>query len=235
MAGIPDHAVRQIEVPVAGTTLLVSGILLEPSAPRLLYVMAHGAGADMRHPFLETLAALLAESNIATLRYQFPYMEAGRKRPDPPNLLEATVRSVVEFALSQDEGLPLLAGGKSMGGRMTSRAAAARPLPGVRGLVFLGFPLHPPGRPGAGRAEHLFGLDLPMLFLQGTRDRFAQLDLLQHVCERLGEQATLQLVEGGDHSFGVLKRSGRTQDEVMAELAEGISDWAGQFSGRFGA
>jgi predicted alpha/beta-hydrolase family hydrolase len=188
----------------------------------------------MRHPFLETLAELLAEKSIATLRYQFPYMEAGRKRPDPPHLLEATVRSAVEVARSEAGGTPLLAGGKSMGGRMTSRAAAASPLPGVSGLVFLGFPLHPPGRPGADRAEHLYGLDLPLLFLQGTRDGFARLDLLQPVCERLGARATLHLVEGGDHSFKVLKRSGRSQGQVLEQLAEGISTWARRVSGRLG-
>lgn len=215
-----------------GSSIRVSGILLIPPKPRLLYVIGHGAGAGMRHSFLETIAGLLAARGIATLRYQFPYTEVGRRRPDPPHLLEATVRSAVEFAMIEADDLPLLAGGKSMGGRMTSRAAAASPLSAVRGLVFLGFPLHPPGRASAGRAEHLYGLDLPMLFLQGTRDRFARPDLLQSVCERLGDRATLHLVEGGDHSFAVLKRSGRTAAEVMEELAEGISAWASQIVGR---
>jgi len=187
-------------------------------------VMAHGAGAGMRHHFLESIAASLAARGVATLRYQFPYMEAGGRRPDPPGILEASVRSAVERAGAA--GLPLIAGGKSLGGRMTSSAAAASPLPGVRGLAFLGFPLHPPGQPGTRRADHLHRVDRPMLFLQGTRDPFAPVDLITQVCEGLGPRATLHLVQGGDHSFGVLKRSGRTPEAVMDELANTITDWA---------
>jgi len=185
--------------------------LLRPDGARLLYVLAHGAGAGMRHPFLEVVAQRLAERSIATLRYQFPYMEQRGRRPDPPAVAAATVRAAVIEAARVAPGLPLVAGGKSFGGRMTSTAQAEQPLPGVRGLVFLGFPLHPPGRPGDSRAEHLARVQIPMLFLQG---------------DRLGERATLQLIEGGDHSFKVLKSAGRTPDEVMTDLAAMIDGWA---------
>ncbi|MGH7536180.1 MAG: alpha/beta hydrolase family protein, partial [Gemmatimonadales bacterium] len=204
----------------------VSALLMRPTGAWALCVLAHGAGAGMRHRFLEAMAAALAERGMATLRYNFPYMEAGAKRPDPPGLAHATVRAAVERAAEVAPGLPLLAGGKSFGGRMTSGAAGSGPLPGVRGLVFLGFPLHPPGQPGTGRADHLEQVDLPMLFLQGTRDDFARLDLITAVCEELGSQATLHLVEGGDHSFAVLKRSERTAAEVLAELADAMVEWA---------
>src|SRR5437660_709288 len=187
----------------------VSGLLLRPDSARVLYVLAHGAGAGMRHPFLETIARQLAERGIGTLRYQFPYMERRASRPDPPAVAAATVRAVVAEAVRIAPGLPLLAGGKSFGGRMTSTAQAEAPIAGVRALVFLGFPLHPPGRPGDSRAEHLAQVQIPMLFLQGTRDDFADLKLLKPLVQRLGERATLHLVEGGDHSFHVLKRSGR--------------------------
>ena len=203
----------------------VSGLLLRPDGARLLYVLAHGAGAGMRHPFLEVVAQRLAERSIATLRYQFPYMEQRARRPDPPAVAAATVRAVVIEAARVAPGLALVAGGKSFGGRMTSTAQAEQPLPGVRGLVFLGFPLHPPGRPGDSRAEHLARVQIPMLFLQGDRDQFADLKLLKPVLEGLGERATLHLVEGGDHSFHVLKRSGRTDLEVMADLVETIVAW----------
>jgi len=203
----------------------VSGLLLRPDGARLLYVLAHGAGAGMRHPFLEVVAQRLAERSIATLRYQFPYMEQRARRPDPPAVAAATVRAVVIEAARVAPGLALVAGGKSFGGRMTSTAQAEQPLPGVRGLVFLGFPLHPPGRPGDSRAEHLARVQIPMLFLQGDRDQFADLKLLKRVVKSLGERATLHLVEGGDHSFHVLKRSGRTDLEVMADLVETIVAW----------
>jgi len=206
----------------------VSGLLLRPDGARLIYVLAHGAGAGMRHPFLESISQRLAERRIATLRYQFPYMEMRARRPDPPAVAAATVRAAVMEAARVAPGLPLVAGGKSFGGRMTSTAHAEAPLPGVRGLVFLGFPLHPPGRPGDSRAQHLAQVQLPVLFLQGTRDEFADLKLLRPVVTRLGERATLHLVEGGDHSFHVLKRSGRTDTEVMSELAGRIADWAGR-------
>jgi len=203
----------------------VSGLLLRPDGARLLYVLAHGAGAGMRHPFLESIAQRLAERSIATLRYQFPYMEQRARRPDPPAVAAATVRAAVIEAAGVAPGLPLVAGGKSFGGRMTSTAQAEDPLPGVRGLVFLGFPLHPPGRPAGKRAEHLAQVRIPMLFLQGDRDEFADLKLLKPVVKQLGERATLHLAEGGDHSFHVLKRSGRTDTEVMAELVETIVAW----------
>jgi hypothetical protein len=180
----------------------------------------------MRHPFLESVATSLAARGIATLRYQFPYLEAARRRPDPPAVLAATVRAALAAAARAAPDLPLVAGGKSLGGRMTSTAAAEVPLPGVRGLVFLGFPLHPPGRPGEERARHLVEVSIPMLFLQGTRDDFADLALLRPLCERLGRRATLHLVEGGDHSFAVLKRAGRTGAQVVEELSAAIEAWA---------
>lgn len=207
-------------------------LLVRPPDAWVLYVLAHGAGAGMRHRFLEAIAGSLAQRGVATLRYEFPYMEAGGGRPDPPAVLERSVRGAVERAADAAPGLPLLAGGKSLGGRMTSSAAASSPLPGVRGLAFLGFPLHPPGQPGTSRADHLDRVDLPMLFLQGTRDTFARLELLTPVCERLGSRATLHPVEGGDHSFGVQKRSGRTADEVMTELVETFVSWARDIGGK---
>ncbi|HEV8454793.1 MAG TPA: alpha/beta family hydrolase [Gemmatimonadales bacterium] len=214
----------------------VSAILRRPPDAWLLFVLAHGAGAGMRHRFLESISGTLAERGIATLRYQFPYVEAGRKRPDYPSALEATVRAAAAKAAELAPELPVIAGGKSLGGRMTSGAAAAAPLAGVRGLVFLGFPLHPPGQPGTSRADHLDRVDLPMLFLQGTRDNFARLDLITDVCEELDPNATLHVVEGGDHSFAVLKRSGRTQSEVLGELVDTTVEWArSQVLGRVGA
>ena len=204
----------------------VSGLLMRPPDARCLYVLAHGAGAGMRHPFLETIARALATREVATLRYQFPYMERRASRPDPPAVAGAAVRAAVAEAARIAPGLPLVAGGKSFGGRMTSTAQAEQPLTGVRGLVFLGFPLLPPGRPGDTRAEHLARVDVPMLFLQGTRDEFADLKLLEPLVQRLGQRATLHLVEGGDHSFHVLKRSGRTDAEVLEELTVAVGEWA---------
>jgi len=202
----------------------VSGLLDRPPDARWLYVCAHGAGAGMRHAFLERLAASLSAHGIATLRYNFLYMEAGKGRVDPPALAHAAVRAAVTAGAAQ--GLPLLAGGKSFGGRMTSQAQAAEPLPGVRGLAFCGFPLHPPGKPDTARADHLDQVQVPTLFLQGTRDEFAQLDLLQQVASRLGKRATLHLVEGGDHSFKVKKSSGKTEQDVLQELAGAMRTWA---------
>src|SRR6059036_2932032 len=206
----------------------VSGLLMRPPGARWLYVLAHGAGAGMRHPFLETFARALAERDVATLRYQFPYMERRASRPDPPAVAAATVRAAAAEAARLATELPVVAGGKSFGGRMTSTAQAEQPLPGVRGLVFLGFPLHPPGRPGDSRAEHLARVQIPMLFLQGDRDDFADLKLLKPVLEGLGDRATLHLVEGGDHSFKVLKRSGKTEADVMGEVADAMVDWTGR-------
>jgi len=204
----------------------VSAIMVRPPDAWLLYVLAHGAGAGMRHRFLESVSGALAERGVATLRYQFPYLEAGRKRPDYPAVLQATVRAAVAKAVDLEPELPIIAGGKSLGGRMTSGAAAAAALVGVRGLVFLGFPLHPPGQPGTSRADHLDRVDVPMLFLQGTRDSFARLDLITDVCEGLEPNATLHLVEGGDHSFAVPKRSGSTPLQVLGELVDTTVEWA---------
>jgi uncharacterized protein len=204
----------------------VGALLLRPAAARWLYVFGHGAGAGMEHRFMAAASARLAEVGIASLRYQFPYMAAGSRRPDSRATLLATVRAAISAAAGAAPDLPLLAGGKSMGGRMTSQAAAEAPLPGVRGLVFFGFPLHPAGRPGIERAGHLAQVELPLLFLQGERDRLADLDLLRPVCAGLGARATLHVVPEADHSFHVPKRSGRTDDEVVAELARVVAQWS---------
>jgi predicted alpha/beta-hydrolase family hydrolase len=204
----------------------VSALLLRPDDAQMLYVLAHGAGAGMRHPFLGRMAEALALRGVATLRYQFPYMERKARRPDLPAVATATVRAAVALAHRLAPELPLIAGGKSFGGRMTSTAQAAEPLPGVRGLAFLGFPLHPPGKPAVTRGEHLDAVRVPMLFLQGDRDEFAEPLLLRQVLRNLGARATLHLVNGGDHSFSVPKKSGRTADDVFAELATTIADWA---------
>src|SRR5207248_3727504 len=206
----------------------VSGLLQTPPDARSFYVMAHGAGAGMAHPFMQSMANALAGHGIATLRYQFPYMEQGSKRLDAPKLAQATVRAAVAEASRLVPELPLFAGGKSFGGRMTSQAQAVSPLPGVRGLVFLGFPLHPPGQPSDERAKHLFDVQIPMLFLQGTRDEFASLPLLEPLCERLGARATLKLFQDADHSFHVLARTGRKDAEVRDELLDALADWIGK-------
>jgi predicted alpha/beta-hydrolase family hydrolase len=203
----------------------VSGLLQAPQRARACYVLAHGAGAGMTHRFMIAAAAGLADRGIATLRYQFPYMERGSKRPDPPKLAQATVRAAVAAAQAALPKLPLIAGGKSFGGRMTSQAQATAPLPGVRGLAFLGFPLHPAGRPSAERGEHLFGVQAPMLFLQGTRDALAALDELQPLCKKLGGRATLKLFADADHSFHVPARSGRKDAEVFGELLDALAGW----------
>jgi predicted alpha/beta-hydrolase family hydrolase len=210
----------------------VSALLLRPRDARALLVFAHGAGAGMRHAFMEDLSQRLAGHRVASFRFQFPYMEQGRRRPDRRPALLATLRAAIATAGEEAGDLPLWAGGKSMGGRMTSLAAAEAKLPEVRGLVFFGFPLHAAGRPGSERGEHLARVELPMLFLQGTRDRLADLSLLGPLCRELGERATLQVVEGGDHSFHVLKRSGRSDDEVLAELAETVASWTGDLDAR---
>jgi predicted alpha/beta-hydrolase family hydrolase len=204
----------------------VSAILVRPETARWLYVFGHGAGAGMRHRFMENASAALAARGIATFRYQFPYVEARSRRVDPQPILLATVRAAVQTAREVAPDLPLIAGGKSMGGRMTSLAASKEELPGVKGIAFVGFPLHPAGSPGTSRAEHLDQVSVPMLFLQGTRDKLAELPLLRPVIERLGERATLHVVEEADHGFDVLKRSGRTQAEVMDELTRTMEGWA---------
>src|SRR5437867_11574525 len=204
----------------------VSALLSMPAKARQLLVLAHGAGTGMNHPFMEQLAGELASRGVATFRYQFPYMEEQRRIPDASAVLTATVVAAVRAAAEAAPGLPLLAGGKSMGGRMTSQAAAQRPLDGVRGLVFFGFPLHPPNQPGTKRADHLAKVTVPMLFLQGTRDELADLKLLRPVCAKLGPRATLHVIETADHSFHVLKKSGRSDAEVLCELAETTVSWA---------
>ncbi|MBR0894416.1 dienelactone hydrolase family protein [Bradyrhizobium tropiciagri] len=208
----------------------VSALLLRPAQARAAYVFAHGAGAGMTHASMAMIAEGLAERGIATLRYQFPYMEKASKRPDPPAVAQATVRAAVAEAGRRCGELPLFAGGKSFGGRMTSQAQAKAPLEGVRGLVFLGFPLHPAGKPSNERAKHLAEVKIPLLFLQGTRDALAELDLLQPVVKGLGSRATLHLVKEADHSFHVLKRSGRTDREVMAEVLDAFASWVAEHS-----
>jgi hypothetical protein len=210
---------------IADGATRVSALLDAPPKARVCYVLAHGAGAGMAHPFMAAVAGGLFARGIATLRYQFPYMEAGKKRPDPPALAHATVRAAVAAAARALPELPLVAGGKSFGGRMTSQAQAAAPLSGVRALVFLGFPLHPAGRPSRERAQHLAAVDIPMLFLQGTRDELAHLDELEPVVKALGERATLRLFDDADHSFHVPRRSGRTDAEVLGEVLDAFSAW----------
>src|SRR3989454_1205742 len=211
-------AAPQLVTITVSDTQRVSGLLQAPPAARACYVLAHGAGAGMTHPFMAAIANGLAERDIATLRYQFPYMEQGSKRPDAPKLAHPAVRAAVVEASRLVPGLALFAGGKSFGGRMTSQTQAASPLPGVRGLVFLGFPLHAPGKPSDERALHLFEVRVPMLFLQGTRDELAELSLLKPLVKKLGTSATLKLFEDADHSFHVPARTGRKDAEVRDEL-----------------
>jgi uncharacterized protein len=208
-----------------GETTHVSGLLQAPAEPRACFVLAHGAGAGMAHPFMAGVAAGLAERRIASLRYQFPYMERRSRRPDPPKIAHATVRAAVAEAARLLPRLALVAGGKSFGGRMTSQAQAAAPLPGVRGLAFLGFPLHPAGRPSRDRGQHLFDIGIPMLFLQGTRDNLASLDELEPLCQALGARAALRLFADADHSFHVPARSGRTDGEVRGEMLDVLVAW----------
>jgi predicted alpha/beta-hydrolase family hydrolase len=203
----------------------VSGLLVRPSQPRACYVLAHGAGAGMTHASMEAIANGLGQRGIASLRYQFPYMEKGSNRPDPPAVAHAAVRAAVEKAARCCPALPLVAGGKSFGGRMTSQAQALAALPDVRGLAFLGFPLHPAGKPSSDRARHLADVKLPMLFLQGTRDALAELSLLQPVVKGLGSRATLHLLEAADHSFHVLKSSGRNDRAVLDEALDAFAAW----------
>ena len=203
----------------------VSGLLQTPARPRACYVFAHGAGAGMAHPFMAAVASGLAERGIATLRYQFLYMERGSKRPDPPKLAHAAVRAAVGEAARRLPKLLLIAGGKSFGGRMTSQAQAVSPLSSVRGLAFVGFPLHPAGKPSSERAAHLADVQIPMLFLQGTRDALAELDQLQPVCRSLGARATLKLFADADHSFHVPARIGRKDAQVMSELLDAFAAW----------
>jgi uncharacterized protein len=203
----------------------VSALFDRPDDARALIALAHGAGAGMRHAFMEAVSARLVAARVAVLRYQFPYVEAGRRAPDPPGVLTASVRAAVAAAAKLAPGLPLFAGGKSLGGRMTSTAAAQQPLPGVRGIAFFGFPLHAPGKPGRKRADHLRDVAVPMLFLQGTRDPLADLGELRPVLDALGDRATLHVVDGGDHGFHVPKRSGRTDAQVLDEICARVAEW----------
>jgi predicted alpha/beta-hydrolase family hydrolase len=227
-----DDATRALTLRVSDSIGKVDALLLCPVNARWLLVLAHGAGAGMHHPFMEGLARELSDCHVATFRYQFPYMHERRKRPDPPAVSTATVRAAVAAASEAASGLPLLAGGKSLGGRMTSLAFAdggSRAAPGraqVRGLAFFGFPLHAAGRPGTQRAEHLARVQLPMLFLQGTRDALADLALLRPLCDTLVPFATLHVVDGADHSFRVPKRSGQTDGGILSELASTVASWA---------
>ncbi|MGT2503449.1 alpha/beta hydrolase family protein [Bradyrhizobium guangxiense] len=203
----------------------VSAILTRPDRARACYVLAHGAGADMRHLFMEKVAAGLADRGIATFRFNFPYMEEKKGRPDQPAVAHAAVRAAVAEAARLCPGVPLVAGGKSFGGRMTSQAQSKAPLPGVMGLAFLGFPLHAAKKPSSERAEHLAGIAIPMLFLQGTRDGLADLGYLKPVIAALGAKATLHEIEGGDHSFAVLKKSGRSNEEALTEVLDTLAAW----------
>jgi predicted alpha/beta-hydrolase family hydrolase len=211
-----------IDVPGSGK---VSGLLTRPAQPVAAYVFAHGAGAGMTHKFMDNVAIGLGTRSIATLRYQFPYMEHGAKRPDVPAVAQAAVRAAVAAAASNLPGLPLVAGGKSFGGRMTSQAQAKAPLPGVRGLCFFGFPLHPAGKPATERGAHLSAIAEPMLFLQGTRDSLAEMDLIEPLVDSLRPRATLHLVTEADHSFHVPARSGRKDPEVLEEMLDAFAAW----------
>ncbi|MBI5472260.1 MAG: dienelactone hydrolase family protein [Ignavibacteriae bacterium] len=217
---------KQLSFAVTDAVGSVSALLMKPKNASRLLLFAHGAGADMRHRFMEQMAQQLASLGIATLRYQFPYTEKGSRRPDTKPVLLATVRSAVAFANEVADGLPLFAGGKSMGGRMTSLAASESRLEGVRGIVFFGFPLHPAGEPSDARAEHLSAVKAPMLFLQGTRDTLADLSLLKPVCKKLGKRATLFVVDEADHSFHVPKRTGKSDGDVLIELANTVAHWS---------
>lgn len=218
-----EHAVTPLNISLPSGTS-VSALLCAPPQASALFVFGHGAGAGMHHPFMADLAAALGERGVATLRYQFPFMEQASKRPDAPAVAQAAVRAAVAEAAARLPDVPLYAGGKSFGGRMTSQAQAAQPL-GVRGLVFIGFPLHPAGKPGTQRAEHLAEVQVPMLFLQGTRDALADLALVRATASHLGKRATLHVVEGADHSFHVLVRSGRSDSQVLQELADAMAAW----------
>ncbi len=217
--------VRELQFIVNAKAGVVTGLLQKPQNSKALLVLAHGAGAGMWHKFMNDTAAALAECGVATFRYQFPYTEKRIKRPDSEAVMLETVRAAVATALKLSDGLPLFAGGKSMGGRMTSLAAAHEPLASVRGLVYLGFPLHTSGKPGAERGAHLANIDIPMLFLQGSRDGLADLKLLKPLCKQLGKQAELQVVQGGDHSFHMLKSARKTDEQALSDVVEKAAKW----------
>jgi uncharacterized protein len=223
-----DTAAKEIHFVVSEKAGAVSGLMIRPNDARACLILAHGAGAGMRHKFMDAVAKKLAELGVATLRYQFPYMEKRVKRPDSEAMLTDTVHAAVAAAKKHTGDLVLFAGGKSMGGRMTSLAAAKAPLDGVRGLIYFGFPLHAAGMPGAERGKHLSNIDVPMLFLQGSRDALADLKLLKPLCRRLGDKAELFVIEGGDHSFHVLKSARKSDDEVLDAVADKASGWMGK-------
>jgi predicted alpha/beta-hydrolase family hydrolase len=222
-AGIAERLTLAID-----ETQHVSALLQLPPAATACFVLAHGAGAGMEHPSMTAVAAELAARSVATLRFQFPYMERRTRRPDPPSVCHATVRAAVAEAARLAPTLAMIAGGRSFGGRMTSQAQAIEPLPGVKGLAFIGFPLHPAGKPSEERAEHLRDVKIPMLFLQGTRDELAKLELLQPLIDRLGARATLKLLQDADHSFHVPARTGRKDAEVRAEMLDALATWIEQ-------
>jgi len=221
---MPDRPVQPVTIRIDDARS-VSGLLMRPQAARACFVFAHGAGAGMAHRFMTAVADSLAARDIASLRFQFPYLERGSRRPDPPPLCHATVRAAVAAATELCDGLPLVAGGRSFGGRMSSQAQAREPLPGVRGLAFLGFPLHPAGRPSDERAQHLFQVHVPLLFIQGSRDELAELDRLEALVERLGAIATLEVLRDADHAFHVPARSGRDDRTVLAGAVATLAGW----------
>ena len=225
------YKAKEIEFTAGEKAGKVSGLVTLPKDAKTLLVLAHGAGAGMRHKFMEQMANKLADRGVATFRYQFPYMEKGSKRPDSESVLIGCVRAAVATAKKLTDALPLFAGGKSMGGRMTSLAAARAPLDDVRGLIYFGFPLHAAGKPSADRGHHLFEVQLPMLFLQGSRDALADLKLLKPLCARLGKRAELFVIDGGDHSFHLLKSSGRSDDQALDDAAQKAVSWMTQILG----
>ena len=230
-------AESRLRLNVSDTIGSVSVLFDRPDDARSVFVMAHGAGAGMHHEFMQSISTRLVDKNIAVFRYHFPYMEKQyaeqkRRRPDPATVLRQTARQAIEFARSLAPDLPIFAGGKSMGGRITSEECSLSPNPRVHGLAFLGFPLHPAKRPATKRSQHLFRLTLPMLFLQGTRDPLAEISRMQAICVDLGQKATLQIIEGADHSFHVLKRSNRTDEEVLGELVDTLHRWTHEISSK---
>jgi predicted alpha/beta-hydrolase family hydrolase len=220
-----NPAAAQPVILTVGDDLRVSGLFERPPDARALFVLGPSAGANMRHRFLADLSAALAARGIASLRYQFPYMERNSRRPDTPAVCHATIRAAIDWAVEFEPGLPLIAGGKSFGGRMTSQAQALAPLPGVRGIVFLGFPLHPSKKPSLARADHLAKTSIPLLFVQGTRDALAEVQLIHRAMEALGDRASLTMIEGADHAFHVPARSGRTDADVLRTIAGAVETW----------
>ena len=221
---MPTGEAKPVTIPI-DEAVCISGLMQTPKRARACYVLAHGAGAGMNHPFMAAVATELGERGIATLRYQFPYMEKGSKRPDPPKVAHAAVRAAVTEASRLLPEVPLFAGGKSFGGRMTSQAQAAAALPHVQGLIFLGFPLHPAGKPSQERGKHLFDVQIPMLFLQGTRDQLAMPDQIEPLYKALGKRATLTSFQDADHSFHVPARTGKKDAQIRGEVLDALTTW----------